>query len=302
MMNSTFKIGDIITIRGDLQEGTVDLKGDSRYSTDSESIVDKMLDYRGMSATIKDITSIGKYSLDIDDGFWSWTHHMFEEGKEPKTMEDIEVGKDGIRFKIGEKVTIRRDLTMGMEFMEEERDGYKEPFTQDVTTEMISLGGQTATIMSINPMGEYNIDLDNGDWEWTHHMFEEGDRLDIQRQMKEQSSKTITSSNSCEVKSISLEKGNKVTPWEVVYTKPNRVEQLDKLVDTIVDRLIHMDFDFEENIRLDRMIIDMSYAKDIKDISVDEKEAILCKVLMVMKDMTKIVVDMSDDAIILNFA
>lgn len=283
MREPMFKVGDRITVREDLKEGTIDFHGDTRYGTKGESVVSDMMKYRGKSAVITEVSSNGKYYLDIDKEFWSWTHHMFEEGKE-------ESNKDEIRFEIGDEVTIRSDLTEDMVFIEEERDGYSEHGTQNVNSKMIDLGGQIATITDINGRGEYNIDLDGGFWDWTHHMFKEGDRLDVLRQLREERTKQST------------EKPNETTRWESVYIKPSRVEELDKLVDTVVERLMYMDLDFEKDIRLDRMIVDMAYGKGIKDMSVDEKEALASKIIMNMKNMTEITIHMSHDSIILNFA
>lgn len=280
MREPMFKVGDRITVREDLKEGSIDFHGDTRYGTQGESVVNDMMKYRGKSAVITEVSSNGKYYLDIDKEFWSWTHHMFEEGKE-------ESNKDAIRFEIGDKVTIRSDLTDDMVFIEEERDGYIKHDTQNVNSKMINLGGQIATITGINDRGEYNIDLDGGFWDWTHHMFKEGDRLDVLRQLKEERTKQST------------EKPNETTRWESVYIKPSRVEELDKLVDIIVDRLKTMVDEID--IRLDRMIVDMAFAKGIKELSDDEKETLISNAIMRINDTLDIRIYKSSSKILLNF-
>lgn len=280
MREPMFKVGDRITVREDLKEGSIDFHGDTRYGTKGESVVNDMMKYRGKSAVITEVSSNGKYYLDIDKELWSWTHHMFEEGKE-------ESNKDAIRFEIGDEVTIRSDLTYDMVFIEEERDGYSEHGVQDVNSKMVDLGGQIATITDINDRGEYNIDLDDGLWNWTHHMFKEGARLDVLRQLREERTKQST------------EKPNETTRWESVYIKPSRVEELDKLVDIIVDRLKTMVDEID--IRLDRMIVDMAFAKGIKELSDDEKETLISDVIMRINDTLDIRIYKSSSKILLNF-
>lgn len=75
-----FKIGDVITIRKDLELGEVDLTEYDNYNQSYESIVVPMLAFKGRLATITDIDREGEYVLDIDNGNWCWTHQMFEEG------------------------------------------------------------------------------------------------------------------------------------------------------------------------------------------------------------------------------
>lgn len=75
-----FEIGNVVTIRKDLQLGEIDLREYDNYNENYESIVEPMLVYRGKSAIITDIDDEGEYVLDVDNGYWCWTHQMFEEG------------------------------------------------------------------------------------------------------------------------------------------------------------------------------------------------------------------------------
>lgn len=64
-----FKVGDKVTIREDL----------SKYEY---NVVESMEQYRGKVATITDADGEdGVYRIDLDDGWWIWNDHMFEEGK-----------------------------------------------------------------------------------------------------------------------------------------------------------------------------------------------------------------------------
>ncbi len=62
-----FKVGDIVTIKNDLE-------------VDDNFVVDEMIEYRGMQATITELCA-DVYYLDIDDGFWLWSDDCFEEPK-----------------------------------------------------------------------------------------------------------------------------------------------------------------------------------------------------------------------------
>lgn len=48
----------------------------------NESMVDDMFQFAGRTAIITGVNPFGEYELDIDDGEWSWTDFMFEDGGE----------------------------------------------------------------------------------------------------------------------------------------------------------------------------------------------------------------------------
>lgn len=65
------------------------------------------------------------------------------------------------KFKVGDKVTIRSDLKEGM------------CSPQNITYDMLKYLGKTVKITWVNDCGVYNIDMDNGVWNWNDDMFEE---------------------------------------------------------------------------------------------------------------------------------
>lgn len=75
-----FKVGEVVTIREDLELGEIDLTECDEYNENYESVVEPMLTYKGKLAMITDIDEEGEYVLDIDGGHWCWTHQMFAEG------------------------------------------------------------------------------------------------------------------------------------------------------------------------------------------------------------------------------
>ncbi|AYH92670.1 hypothetical protein vBEfaSHEf13_014 [Enterococcus phage vB_EfaS_HEf13] len=70
-----FKVGDTVTVRKDLKTG--------RYGADR--VVPEMLDYKGVTTSIKKIYSNG--ALEIDGSSWYWTPEMFEETTTEITLE-----------------------------------------------------------------------------------------------------------------------------------------------------------------------------------------------------------------------
>jgi len=78
-----FKTGDRVTI-GELEVG----KEYSSKNGHTDTVVDEMLKYSHRRANITHVWENieedyldGSYSIDIDDGCWSWTDEMFLEGE-----------------------------------------------------------------------------------------------------------------------------------------------------------------------------------------------------------------------------
>lgn len=69
------KVGDTVTVRKDLKTGM--------YGADR--VVPEMLDYKGVTTSIKKIYSNG--ALEIDGSSWYWTPEMFEETTTEITLE-----------------------------------------------------------------------------------------------------------------------------------------------------------------------------------------------------------------------
>ena len=45
---------------------------------------------------------------------------------------------------------------------------------ESMVDDMFQFAGRTATITMINPFGEYELDIDDGEWSWTDEMFADG--------------------------------------------------------------------------------------------------------------------------------
>lgn len=71
-----YDVGDKVKVRLDLEEN---------YQYGSDVCVSNMLAYTGQEATITKVIpwrSGFEYSIDLDNGYWTWTEQMFEkEGK-----------------------------------------------------------------------------------------------------------------------------------------------------------------------------------------------------------------------------
>jgi len=68
--------------------------------------------------------------------------------------------KKRIRYKVGDKVRIRTDLSSDMKCL----SGFNEI--------MNNYSGETATITYVYDPNVYNIDIDGGEWSWNSEMFE----------------------------------------------------------------------------------------------------------------------------------
>lgn len=69
------KAGDTVTVRKDLKTGW--------YG--AELVVPEMIDYKGITTSVKKIYSDG--TVAIDNGIWKWTSEMFEEKSSEITLE-----------------------------------------------------------------------------------------------------------------------------------------------------------------------------------------------------------------------
>lgn len=97
-MDPKFKVGDVVTIKRDLERAS---NGDVPFG-----ICDSMEKHAGKQAVIRDVFPNAKnardypdhpdfdcarYRLDIDEGQWSWSNIMFESSKsiKPSKEEDL---------------------------------------------------------------------------------------------------------------------------------------------------------------------------------------------------------------------
>lgn len=68
-------------------------------------------------------------------------------------------------FRVGQKVRIRVDLDTHADYR-----NYFNDFTDCVNSDMLEFRGRIATITNVG--NKYDIDLDDGMWNWTDEMFE----------------------------------------------------------------------------------------------------------------------------------
>lgn len=70
--------------------------------------------------------------------------------------------KDNITLKVGDRVIIRKDLSVFT----------NHPPKPRVTSHMAQLRGEIATITYVDWDGDYHIDIDRDNWYWSNYMFE----------------------------------------------------------------------------------------------------------------------------------
>ena len=74
-----YKAGDKVKIRADLREGD----GEQYKAT----VVSEMMKYAGKVTTIRRAYD-DCYTLDIDDGYWTWVDNMFEDVEKDTSIEE----------------------------------------------------------------------------------------------------------------------------------------------------------------------------------------------------------------------
>lgn len=150
-----YKPGDMVTVRDDLDRWSIYHMADG---SNSMEMTDQMLTKRGKVVKIKSVTKTGKYM--IEGSIFPWVDEMFKDKPETKTTSDDK----SPRFKVGDKVRVRKDLKCGEYYM---RDGEtKDSFIGD----MKELMGKVVTIDKITESGKYRIVEHR--YNWTDEMFE----------------------------------------------------------------------------------------------------------------------------------
>lgn len=87
------KVGDVVTIRKDLQKSVFKLCG-------AQLVIDSMLEHKGVKTTVTTVKN-GCYKVSIDNGRFVWTDEMFEEEKSKTTIqESLIVDMDKIILKL----------------------------------------------------------------------------------------------------------------------------------------------------------------------------------------------------------
>lgn len=145
-----YRVGDVVRVRKDLTE-------DRKYGAAGifEYAVDDMVALAGKDVEIVGICD-GYYRVK-DDLDYNWTEDMFQGLVKP-------------RYKIGDKVVVRKDLVVDDKYGIDPM-GAKCLFVSEIDF----LKGKTVTIASVDaePLGyiRYSIKEDDGDWWWTDDMF-----------------------------------------------------------------------------------------------------------------------------------
>lgn len=145
-----YRVGDVVRVRKDLTE-------DRRYGAAGifGYAVDDMIALAGKDVEIVGICN-GYYRVKDCWGY-DWTEDMFQGLVKP-------------RYKVGDKVIVRKDLVVE-DWYGIDLDGVKCLFV----SEMDFLKGETVTItyVDIGILGDirYNIEEDGGKWWWTDDMF-----------------------------------------------------------------------------------------------------------------------------------
>ena len=138
---SKFNVGDVVTVRNDLEIGEWYGEND---------VVREMLKFRGKQVEIEAVLENNQYLIKGDT--WSWTDEMFEEGKEEDKMP---------KFKVGDVVRIKDEFDYDLVNGEV---GYVDGFE--------AYHGKIATITYITCGGNYNIDIDDENYNWHESQFD----------------------------------------------------------------------------------------------------------------------------------
>lgn len=159
-----YKVGDLVKIREDLQEG-------QQYG--GHKIWYGMLKYRGTCQIIKAVIESGFY-LKGDVNCYVWTKDMVEpvESKSDKEMK----GENNMKYKIGDVVRIKDSIQAGEKYGE-----------CSVIERMLKFRGKVDTIVDIDIDGDFYLADRNNPYSWNKDMIEPAltinqakmDRLDI---------------------------------------------------------------------------------------------------------------------------
>lgn len=135
-----------------------------------------------------------------------------------------------MKFKVGDKVTIRKDLSK---------------YELNVNSFMEGYRGMVATITKVMDV-DYFIDLDDGDWYWDDSMFEEGkdeEENDVEDKAENEKFRAFLNEIARGDKSATNDE------YYEMYSKLNDVSNainLDKdLVDVYIDKLVEFYSNFE---------------------------------------------------------
>ena len=155
-IDTKYKPGDMVTVRSDLRYRTYKMAdGKNTMNTTPQ-----MLSKAGKKVKIKSVTKTGKYI--IEGSIFPWVDEMFVDESSVNTTEHK---SDEPKFKVGDRVRVRTDLTVGKHYYMNNRK-WHDSFVDSMTC----MKGKVVTISAVSDKC-YNIVKSR--WNWTDEMFED---------------------------------------------------------------------------------------------------------------------------------
>ena len=136
-----FEVGDRATVRSDLKVGEV-------YG--SVAFVERMKSFVGQTLIITRVSEDEGYHADDGLEYIIWSEDMF----------DNERGSAEMKFEIGDKVKVKKDIGTGP------------TYSVYCSEQMCELTGTETEITGVLPSGLYEISADDGGWNWSQDMLE----------------------------------------------------------------------------------------------------------------------------------
>jgi len=144
-----------------------------------------------------------------------------------------------MKFEVGDKVTIREDLSR---------------HEWNVVSDMELYRGKVATITGVKGIDDYSIDLDDGWWYWEDRMFEEGNEKEEYAEDEEENKvEDKTDDEKFRAFLNEVARGDKTSDsYYFTYSKLYDVvlpeDELDKSeIDTLINEIVNFYSNFEPN-------------------------------------------------------
>ena len=155
-IDTKYKPGDMVTVRSDLQYRTYKMEdGKNTMNTTPQ-----MLSKAGKKVKIKSVTKTGKYI--IEGSIFPWVDEMFVDESSVNTTEHK---SDEPKFKVGDRVRVRTDLTDGKSYYMKNRK-----WCDSFVDSMTCMKGKVVTISAVSDKSYHIV---GSRWNWTDEMFED---------------------------------------------------------------------------------------------------------------------------------
>ena len=155
-VETKYKPGDMVTVRSDLRYRTYKMAdGKNTMNTTPQ-----MLSKAGKKVKIKSVTKTGKYI--IEGSIFPWVDEMFEDESSVNTTEHK---SDEPKFKVGDRVRVRTDLTVGKSYYMKNRK-WHDSFVDSMTC-------MKGKVVTISEATEQCYRIVGSCWNWTDEMFED---------------------------------------------------------------------------------------------------------------------------------